>query len=106
MSVGERNKQKNAYRQQSLSSHCTHAHDLELTFAGLQAFKPPVIHVSVADTSAVLIPSTTWSTATDSARFLERAALWAHHRIADGGDDKRRADWPDFWRVREETSVS
>ena len=48
---------------------------LELTFADLHAFQPPVINVSVADTPAVLVPSTARSAATDSTGFLERAAL-------------------------------
>ena len=56
---------------------------LELTFAGLQAVKPPVINVSVPGTATVLIPRTTRSTATHSAGFLERAALWARHRLSD-----------------------
>ena len=51
--------------------------NIELTFAGLHALIPLVINISVADTSAVLIPSTARSTATGSARFRERAALWA-----------------------------
>ena len=38
-----------------------------LTFAGLGALKPRVISVAVAGTSAVLIPSTSRSAATDSA---------------------------------------
>ena len=48
---------------------------LKLTFADVHAFKPAVIDVSVADTSAVLVPSTARSAATDSAGFLEHAAL-------------------------------
>ena len=39
---------------------------LELTFAGLDALKPPVISVSVAVTSTILIPSTARSTTTGS----------------------------------------
>ena len=54
---------------------------LGLTFAGFYALKPPVTNVAVAGTRAVLKPSTTRSTTTDSARSLERAALWARHRI-------------------------
>ena len=46
---------------------------LGLTFAGLRALGPPVVSVSV--TSAVLIPSSTRGATTDSAGFLERAAL-------------------------------
>ena len=52
-----------------------------LTFTGLQAFKPPVLHISVAGSSAVLVPSTAGSATTDSTGFLERAALWARYRI-------------------------
>ena len=54
-----------------------------LTFAGLGALKPLVISVSVAVNSAVLIPSTARSAATDSAGFQECAALWARHRVSD-----------------------
>ena len=52
-------------------------HDIaiELTFTGLRALKPTVISVFVADTSAVLIPSTARSATTDSAGFRKRAAL-------------------------------
>ena len=58
-----------------------HAISLQLTFASLNALKPPVINVSVAGTPAVLKPSTTRSATTDSAGFPERAALWARDRI-------------------------
>ena len=61
----------------------SHALGLELTFASLHALKPPVINVSVSDTPTVLIPSTPRSATTDSAGFLERATLWALHRIRD-----------------------
>ena len=40
---------------------------LGLTFAGIDALKPPVFSVSVADTSTILIPSTATSATTDSA---------------------------------------
>ena len=56
---------------------------LELTFAGLHAIKPLVINVSVPGTSALLKPSTARSATTDSAGFLERAALWARHHFSD-----------------------
>ena len=59
---------------------------LELTFAGLHALRPTVINVSVAGTSAVLVPSTAGSATTGSAGFLEGAALWTPR--AD-----RRGDW-------------
>ena len=55
-----------------------------LTFASLDALKPVVINISLADTSTVLIPSTARSATTDSAGFLERAALWARHHVRDG----------------------
>ena len=61
-----------------------HTTNLKLTFADLHAFKPAVIDVSVADTSAVLVPSTARSATTDSAGFLERATLWARHHVSDG----------------------
>ena len=64
---------------------------LGLTFTGLDALKPPVISVSVADTSTILIPSAARSTTTDSSGFLECAALWTPHRI-----DTRRGDG---WRA-------
>ena len=53
---------------------------LGLTFAGLQAFKPPVFHISVASSSAVLEPSTAGSTTTISAGFLKRTTLLACQR--------------------------
>ena len=40
---------------------------LGLTFAGLDALKPPMISVSVAETSTILIPGTTRSATTASA---------------------------------------
>ena len=40
---------------------------LGLTFAGLDAIKPPVISVSVANTSTTLMPGTTRSATTSSA---------------------------------------
>ena len=63
--------------------HLHAAIPLALTFAGLRALKPAVISVSVAGTSAVLIPSTARSATTDSAGSRERAALWAHPRTSD-----------------------
>ena len=57
-----------------------HTPSLELTFAGFHALKPFVISVPVAGTSTILIPSTARSAATDSAGFLERAALWTCRR--------------------------
>ena len=58
---------------------------LALTFASFGALRPPVISVSVTDTSTTLIPSTSKSATADSAGFRELAALWARHLIA-GGD--------------------
>ena len=66
--------------------------DIELTFAGFDAFRPLVTDVSVGDTSTVLIPSTARSATTASARFLERAALWTSHGISDHCGDCWVAD--------------
>ena len=60
-----------------------HVIKLELTLAGLYAFKPPVINIFVAGSSTVLEPSTARSAATDSAGFLERAALRTRHSMSD-----------------------
>ena len=60
-----------------------HALSLELTFAGLDALQPSMISVSIAGTSAFLIPRTARSATTGSAGFLERSTLWA----------RRRSDW-------------
>ena len=68
-----------------------HAVNLELTFADLRAFKPPVINISVADTSAILIPSTARSATTDSTGFLERAALRAPR--GNNWHVRRLGDW-------------
>ena len=51
---------------------------LGLTFAGLHAFNPTVIHISVAKMSAVVVPSTARSAATDSSRFPENATIGAY----------------------------
>ena len=55
------------------NSHCLlyemmylHGVSVALTFAGLDALRPPVISVSVAGTPAILIPSTVMSATTDS----------------------------------------
>ena len=69
-----------------------HAVNMALTFAGLYALKPPVINVSIAGISTVLIPSTTRSTTTSSAGFLELAALWAIHLMSNR--------WCDGWQAR------
>ena len=60
-----------------------HAINLELTFASLDALRPLVINVPVADASAILIPSTTRSATTVSAGFLEHATPRTRHRIRD-----------------------
>ena len=60
---------------------------LERTFAGLGALRPPVINVSVANTSTVLEPSAARSATTDSAGFLKRATLCTCHRIGHHGGD-------------------
>ena len=69
-----------------------HVLSIALTLAGLHAFKPSVINVSVAGTPAVLKPSTARSATTHSAGSAERAALWTRHRIRDRRGDGWRAD--------------
>ena len=59
----------------SLSDEYLHAIRFELTFAGLHAFEPRVINVSVASTPTVLKPSTTRSATTDSPGLPERATF-------------------------------
>ena len=68
------------------------SHDVtvELTFAGRHALKPLVVNIAVADTSTILKPSTTRSTTTVSAGFLERAAFGARDAR---GDCDGRADY-------------
>ena len=58
-----------------------HIMSLELTVAGLDALKPSVTYVDV--TGTFLKPSTARSATTDSAGFLEGAALWARHHGND-----------------------
>ena len=53
-----------------------------LTFAGIDALRPPVISVSGAGTPTILVPSATRSTATVSAGFPECTALLARVHIA------------------------
>ena len=57
-----------------------HGGSIGLTFAGLHALEPPVISVSVAGTSTMLIPSTARSATTISTGLPKLAALWAHLR--------------------------
>ena len=61
---------------------------LELTCTGLHALRPFVANFPAACTSAVLVPTTTGSAATDSPRFLEGTALVTTHHIINhrGGD--------------------
>ena len=54
---------------------------LGLTFACLHALKPPMINVFVANTPAVVVPSTTRSATTNSAGFLECTALRARQPL-------------------------
>ena len=56
-----------------------HTSSLELTFAGLRALDPRVVNVSIASTSAILIPSTTGSATTCSPVLLECATIRTHH---------------------------
>jgi len=66
-------------------------------FAYRHALEPPVISVSVAGTSTILIPSTARSATTGSAGFLERATHWASHPVTRGDGLRHRtvlrADW-------------
>ena len=57
---------------------------LQLTFARIHAFGPPVINIFVAKSAAVLEPSTARSATTGSAGFQESAALWASYRVSGG----------------------
>ena len=72
--------------------HIKYAVSLKLTFAGCHALKPLVINIFVG-TSAVVKPSTTWSTTTASARFLERATFSTRYRFSDRLGDSWCADW-------------
>ena len=69
----------------SVSKHAHSVVHLRLTFAGLHALKPAVIHVLVASTSTILVPSTARSATTDSPRSLECAAVWAYTNAHRGG---------------------
>ena len=84
MVIDQRHKEKQTITLIGLVRVKMYAHTtrLALTFADLHALKPAVINVSVANTSTVLKPSTARSATTDFAGFLERAALWARHRIS------------------------
>ena len=64
-----------------------HGFSLGLTFADLDALKPPMISVSVAGNSTVLMPSTTRSATTHFPRFPDGAAF-----AAFGPDGRRRRD--------------
>ena len=58
-----------------------------------------MISVSVAGTTAVLVPSATRSATTVSSGFLERAALSARHLIGRGDGERARADLCGDWRA-------
>ena len=64
----------------------------ELTFAGLHALNPPVLHFSVPGSSAVLKPGTARSATTDSTGFVECAALRTCHYINNHCGDGWCAD--------------
>ena len=81
----------------NLSDDYLHVVSSQLTFAGSYTFKPPVINDSVPCTSTVLEPSTSRSATTDSAGFLERAALRACHRVSDRWGDG--CDWPARYKL-------
>ena len=70
--------------------------NMKLTFAGLHALRPLVIHVLIVGTAAFLEPGTTRSTTTRSAGFLENAAPWAC----------RRANWSGDWYPGYKLSLS
>ena len=76
-----------------------HGFSFGLTFAGLKSLKPPVVSVSVASASTILIPSTARSATTDSAGFSKSAALWAYHFIDRGDGQCARAGWCADWRA-------
>ena len=91
--IGQRYKKKLLYHCLVCARSYLHGINVGLTFAGLQALRPPVTNVSVACSSTVIIPSTARSTATGSARFLEHTALWARHLVARGDGWRSRVDW-------------
>ena len=61
----------------------SHVMSLGLTFASFRAVRPLVINVFVRSTPAVLVPSTTRGTTTDSAGFPKRSTLRTHCRAKD-----------------------
>ena len=71
----QREKLCNSHYEDVSTYHKLHITSLGLTFAGLNALKPPVINISVDNTRAVLIPSTARSATTGYAGFLEVAAF-------------------------------
>ena len=91
VSIDQETKRKTLSSRQYLVMQL-HVISLELTFAGLHAFKPPVTYVSVAGTPTVLKPSTARSATTVSAGFLERPAFGARHRFSDCRGDGWRAN--------------
>ena len=69
-----------------------HFTGLELTFACLHAFRPPVMKIVDTKPSAGLVPSTAGSATTDSAGFPKGTTLWTPDRISNRGGGGRRAD--------------
>ena len=63
---------------------------VELTFAGLHAFRPAVTDIFIADPSAVLIPSAARSAATDSTGPRERPTVWTLPRTSNRWVDDLR----------------
>ena len=80
MNITQRNRRKKKLDSLLMNLH---AILLGLTFTGFYAFNPSVLRISIAGASTVLVPSTAGSATTDSAGFLERAALSACHCIGD-----------------------
>ena len=78
-----------------------HPSSLELTFAGLRALEPPVVNISIASTSAVLIPSAARSATTGCAGFLRDAAFGAHNTDSRRRDSYMRALVKDTTRHKE-----
>ena len=80
-----------------------HEVSIELTCTGLHAVRPCMTGVTVAGTSAALVPSAAGSAATDSTRFPEGAALETRHHAPNGDD--WRTDWCGGWCSDYEFSV-
>ena len=67
----------------SVNKHASAVAGRELTFASLCALLPAVTPIPDASAPTILVPSTSWSATTDSARFLERAAVWTFTNCRD-----------------------